>query len=49
MTVHQFGPIYPTEIIEIVQCMNADYVIWMVAQVGGWMTCKVNGRVSAGG
>ena len=28
MTVHHFGPIYPTEIIAIVQCMNAGCVVW---------------------
>ena len=28
VTVHQFGPIYPTELIAVVQCMFADYVVW---------------------
>jgi len=28
VTVHQFGPVYPTGIITIVQCMYADYVVW---------------------
>jgi len=28
VTIHQFGPIYPSEIIAIVQCMYADYVVW---------------------
>jgi len=28
VTVHQFGPIYRTEIIAIAQCMYGDYVVW---------------------
>ena len=28
VTIHQFGPIYRTEIITSVQCMYADYVVW---------------------
>ena len=28
MIVHQFGPIYGTAIIAIVQCMCASYVFW---------------------
>jgi len=33
-TEHQFRPIYPTEIITIVQCMSFG----MVGQVGWWVT-----------
>ena len=28
VTVHQFGPLYSTEIIAMVLCMYANYVIW---------------------
>jgi len=38
VTVHQFGPIYSTEIITIVQCMYNDYrvchLIWWVRWAG---------------
>ena len=38
MTIHQFGPIYPTEIIAVVQCMYVDYVIWNGGSCGLLMT-----------
>jgi len=35
VTVQLFGSIYHTEIIAIVQCIYADYVIWVVGQMAG--------------
>ena len=34
VTIHQFGPIYHTEITAIVHWMYADYVIWDVGSGG---------------
>ena len=47
VTVHQFGSVYPTEIIAIVQCKYANYVVWddwlgglvddlLMVRVGNW-------------
>jgi len=38
VTIHHFGPIYcrPVEIIAIVQCMYADYVVGVVGRVSVW-------------
>jgi len=36
VTVHQFELICRTEIIAIVQCMYADYVVWGDGS-GGWL------------
>ena len=43
VTVHHFRPMYHTEILAIVQCMYADYVILNGGQVGWWMTFSGGG------
>jgi len=47
VTAHQFGPIYGTEIITVVQCMYADYVIWgggLAGLVDHFLTVRVGSQ-----
>jgi len=43
VTADQFTPIYGTELIGIIQCMYADYVIWC-GRLAGLVDHFLNGE-----